>query len=342
MLTYVLAVLGACANATSSVLQRKANRQAPKRQNLSLKLIWSLAHEPVWFGGVLAVIAGFLLQAAALGNGQLSVVEPILVVELPFTLILASRVFRIRLHRREWGSAAAMTVGLAGMLYALSPAGGRPQSVPWYAWVIGIGINLAFVAALVAWGRRGPAGRGPHTGQSSGLQAAVLAVAAGAAFGLTAALIKGMTSAFSRGFGALFTSWQLYAMIVAGVLAMFLLQSAMNAGRLVAAQPGLTLSDPIVSILWGVLVFHEQVRGGVYIIPAIIGGLVMASAVVALAGSPLLSEQPGQGEPGQGEPGQGGPGQGETQAQAEPHERHEGHAERPERPVRGASRSGRR
>ncbi len=76
MLTYILAVLAACANAVSSVLQRKANREAPQQQNLSPKLIWSLAHEPAWFGGVVAIAVGFLLQASALGNGKLSVVEP--------------------------------------------------------------------------------------------------------------------------------------------------------------------------------------------------------------------------------------------------------------------------
>jgi drug/metabolite transporter (DMT)-like permease len=288
-MTYLLAVLAACANATSSVLQRKAGSQVPQRQNLSLRLVWSLLHQPVWFGGMLAVIAGFLLQAAALGNGQLSVVEPILVFELPATLILAWRVFGARMHRREWGAAVAMTAGLAGLLYALSPSGGRPESVRWYAWLTGIGVNLAFVAVMVGWGRRGPAGRGPHTGQSSALQAAVLAVAAGAAFGLTAALMKGMTAAFSRGWAVLFGSWQLYAMIAVGALAMFLMQSAMNAGRLVAAQPGLTLTDPVVSILWGVLVFGERVRGGWFPVLAVICGLIVAFAVVALAGSPLLS-----------------------------------------------------
>jgi drug/metabolite transporter (DMT)-like permease len=285
----VLAVLAACANATSSVLQRKANRKAPQRQNLSPKLIWSLAHEPVWFGGILAVIAGFLLQATALSNGQLSVVEPILVLELPATLILASRVFRTRMHKREWGSTVAMTAGLAGMLYFLSPSAGRTESVRWYAWIVGIGLNLALVAVMVAWGRRRPAARGRDGGGSSAPRAAVLAVAAGSAFGLTAALMKGMTNAYARGFSALFTSWQLYGMIAAGALGMFLVQSAMNAGGLIAAQPGLTLSDPIVSILWGVLVFHEQVRGGWFIAPEIASGLIMASAVVVLARSPLLS-----------------------------------------------------
>lgn len=295
-MTYLLAVLAACANATSSVLQRKAGRRVPQGQNLSLRLIGSLLHQPVWFGGILAVTVGFLLQAAALGNGQLSVVEPVLVLELPFTLLLATRVFHARLHRREWGAVAAMSAGLAGLLYALSPAAGNPKGVRWYAWVIGIGVNLAFVAAMTAWGRRGPAGRGPDTGQSSALQAAVLAVGAGAAFGLTAALIKGMTSTFSRGIGVLLTSWQLYAMIAAGVGAMFLVQSAMNAGRLVAAQPGLTLTDPVVSVLWGVLVFHEQVRTGWFLLLAVTGGVIIAGAVVVLARSPLLSGESGQEE----------------------------------------------
>ena len=296
MLTYLLAVLAACANATSSVLQRKANRVAPQRQNLSLQLIWSLAHQPVWFGGVLALIAGFLLQATALGNGELSVVEPILVLELPATLILASRVFGSRMRMREWGSAAAMTASLAGLLYFLSPSAGQTENVRWYIWITAIGVNLALIAVLVAWGRRGPAGGGGKRDESSALQAAVLAVAAGCTFGLTAALMKGMTGTFSGGIGALLTHWQLYGMIATGVLGMFLVQSALNAGRLIAAQPGLTLSDPIVSILWGIFVFDEKVRGGWFIVLAVISGLVMAAAIVVLARSPLLSDQSAQAE----------------------------------------------
>jgi drug/metabolite transporter (DMT)-like permease len=70
---------------------------------------------------------------------------------------------------------------------------------------------------------------------------------------------------------------------------MFLTQSAMNAGRLVVAQPALTLTDPVVSILWGVLAFHEKVRGGWYAIFAGVCGIVIAVGVVTLARSPLLS-----------------------------------------------------
>ena len=68
MLSYLLAVLAACANATSSVLQRKANQKVPQDENASLKQIRRLLHEPVWFGGVAAITVGFLLQASALGR----------------------------------------------------------------------------------------------------------------------------------------------------------------------------------------------------------------------------------------------------------------------------------
>lgn len=40
----------------------------------------------------------------------------------------------------------------------------------------------------------------------------------------------------------------------------FLLQKALQAGRLVASQPALTLSNPVVSVVFGVAVFDEHLR----------------------------------------------------------------------------------
>lgn len=278
MLAYLFAVLAACANATSSVMQRAANRRLPSERNLSVKLIWSLLHEPVWFCGVGALCAGFGLQVAALRFGPLTLVEPILVVELPLTLLVASRVFRHRLGRREWAVIVAMTAGLAGLLYSLSPRGSG-TAVTSYRWAGGIGANLALIAVGVWWARRYAAGE---------RRAALLGAAGGSAFGLTAALMKGMTREFADGAVAVLTGWQVYAMVAAGLLGMFLTQSALNAGQLIAAQPGLTLMDPAVSVLWGVLVYGEQVRTGAFIIAEVACAVVTAAAVVALARSPLL------------------------------------------------------
>jgi drug/metabolite transporter (DMT)-like permease len=299
LLSPFLAVLAAIANGLASVLQRKAARDQPVSENLSLRLMWHLLHRPAWFAGILSVIVGFLLQAVALGKGRLSIVEPVLVLELPATLILAALVFRSRLNVREWGAAVAMTAGLAALLYALSPSGGSSTDVPWQRWLTAVGLNLAVVAAGVLWAVSVPAGA---------RRAAILGATTGCAFGLTAALIKGMTVTAEQGMASLFTSWQLYAMIVSGFGAMFLLQSAMNAGRLLATQPGLTLVDPVISILWGIFVFREHARGGWYIALALAGAGVVTASVIALARSPLLSGESGRHEGDQEDGGEAGAG----------------------------------
>ena len=285
MLSYLLAVLAAVANASSAVLQRRANRRIPRKQNLSWRLIVSLLHQPVWFGGIAAICAGFLLQAVALGAGQLSTVEPILILELPLTLVLAARVFGQPMRRREWFSAAAMTASLGTLLFLLQPSPGRSAQVAWYVWVAGIGANLALVGVLVVVARQWPAHRA-----GGAYRAGLLGAAAGANFGLTAALMKGMTGTFTGGLGHLLTSWPVYGMIGAGVVGMFLVQSALNAGSLLAAQPGLTMADPVLSVCWGVLVFGEHVRAGSFILAELACIAVLVAAVIALARSPLLAE----------------------------------------------------
>lgn len=285
MLSALLAVLAAVANALASVLQRKAAKDQPANETLTLRLILHLLRRPVWLAGIGSVIAGFLLQAAALSNGQISVVEPLLIMELPVTLVFSSLVFHSRLGGREWGTSVVMTAGLAGVLLFLAPRAGTSTHVSGFAWGVGIAANLLVVAAAVLWARRGRSAAG---------QAAVLGIATGCGFGLTAALIKGVTEAYAQGFAVLFTSWQLYAMVAAGIGSMFLLQSAVNSGRLLAAQPGFTLADPVVSVAWGVFVFDERIRTGFFLLLAFLSAAVVAAATVVLARSPLLSGEAGR------------------------------------------------
>jgi len=296
VLTYLFAVPAGCANASSSVLQRKADSTEPGQGNLSLRLIMDLLRNPIWFLGIL--MAGFGLQAAALSSGPLAEVEPILIIELPITLLLVGAVYGQRLQGREWTAAAAMTAGLAGLLYFAAPAGGSSLRVRWSVWAIGIGVSLVAIGALVELGRRG----------SSIRRAALLGVAAGSTFGLTAAFIKAVTNAASaHGLVAIFRTWQTYAMVAAGGFTMFLLQSALNAGPLVAAQPGLTAANPVLAFLWGVLVFGESVRSEFYLLLAAAAAGVVGWAVFRLSHSSLLA---GDDEDGDGD----GDGDGEEHA----------------------------
>ncbi|HKS53010.1 MAG TPA: DMT family transporter [Pseudonocardiaceae bacterium] len=279
MLSLALAVLAALGNATASVLQRKADRDEPEGQSTGLILLWRLAHRPAWLGGIAALIVAFLLQAAALTTGPIALVQPILVLELVFTLLLASMVFHSRLHAREWTAITGMTAGLASMLYALQPGGGSPTRASTVAWVSGIGASLAVAGLFVVLGYR-----------EQGIpRAAYLGLATGIGFGFIAALVAGIGAIYgASGIGGLLRAPQTYLVIVLGPVFFFLLQKSLQAGRLVASQPALTLANPLVSVAFGFAVFNEHLRAGAWLILALFGAGLIIACTVLLARSPLL------------------------------------------------------
>lgn len=280
VISVVLALLAAVSNATSNVLQRKANMDQPSDAALSLRLLGRLAHRPVWLAGIGAVTVSFLLQASALRAGALVGVQPIIVLELPFTLFAAVVVLRARVQRYQWLAVAMMVGGLVLLLAGLDPTVGAsrlPSGGTWFVGLVTTG-TVVGVLVLLSLRRHGPT------------RAALLGCATGVEFGMTAALMKGMTATYASGLSAVFTSWTTYAMVVTGIGGMFLLQNALQAGRLVMAQPGVTLLDPVTAVLWGVLAFNEHVSGGMWRALAGAGMLAMAAGAVLLGRSLALVE----------------------------------------------------
>jgi len=281
MVSLGLAVLAAACNALSSVLQRKANIAEAKRRRFGLSLLLHLLVQPAWLAGVSAMIASFVLQATALSLGTLSAVEPVLVLELPLSLILGAVLIENRLHTRDWVASAAMALGLALLIAVLSPHGGDAQDVSTATLLLTLAATIAGVVVMVLAGRFGPRRS----------RAALFGSAAGSGFGITAGLLKFAMAELSAG-GAvgLFSAWQTYGAVVFGIGSLVLVQAALNAGTLVAAQPGITLLDPLVSVLWGAVVVGERTRTGPVLLLAVFGGTVVVTAVVWLAEAAARTE----------------------------------------------------
>jgi drug/metabolite transporter (DMT)-like permease len=276
-LSVLLALVASASNATSNIIQRIANRDEQNVATLSLRLVKDLLHRPLWFAGIGTVTFSFLLQATALRFGALALVEPLLAFELPLTFVGAAVVLKAPLGQREWTSAAVMTLGLAGLIFFLDPHGGH-KSAPLVVWALGLSVSEGVVAALVVAGWR----------TAGDARAAFYGAATGIQFGTTAALMNGAVAHVERPV-VLFTTWQTYAMAASGIFGLFLLQNAMQAGKILAAQPGITLLDPVVAILWGIVVFHEHSTarpGGLAM--AGLGGLLMIAGGVLLSRSPIL------------------------------------------------------
>jgi drug/metabolite transporter (DMT)-like permease len=279
LLSYLFAAIASFGNALANVMQRKASLQKAPGTEFGGRFLIGLLHNPTWILGFTGMVASFAFQAVALSLGQLSAVETIITLEVPLTLLVASRVFGGRLTRQEWAAIGLMTAGMIALIGALNPRPGDEVAVdgPTYA-AAGFG-TAAMILALIAVSRT----------KSGALRTVCLGAAAGTSFGLTATLIKETVAQYDvNGIVGVFTTWQTYMAAVNGILGILLMQWALHSGPLIAAQPGFTLMDPLVSILWGVLVYNEMTRTGGWLVLASAGGIAIIAGVVALARSPLF------------------------------------------------------
>jgi drug/metabolite transporter (DMT)-like permease len=272
LIPVALSLAGAALNATASVAQRAESRKESDEGGSMLRMLLDLAARPGWWVGIAAMIGGFACEAVALTVGQIAIVEPVMIIELPLTIIGARLFLGRRPARGAWASIVALAAAVAVFVAALAPEGGDPSGVGFGVWLLAGGLTAGVAVVCLLLGRRSRRSR-----------AALLGIATGATFALMSALVSGVGAIYGDGgLDAVLQSWQTYAAVVAGPASFFLLQKALHAGSLVASQPGFTLVNPLVSVFWGVLVFGETVRSGIWPILAGIAAMGIVTATVAL------------------------------------------------------------
>ena len=133
----LLAVAASFCTATASIAQRQGAKNVRTSGGFDVGLIVRLAQRPVWLLGIASMILGFGFQLTALRFGALALVQPILALEL--LLVFGYMAFagqrRVRIKRRDWLAAAAMSAGVAGFIALASPSGGRPHATG-SAWLL--------------------------------------------------------------------------------------------------------------------------------------------------------------------------------------------------------------
>jgi len=274
----VLALLAAGANALATVLQRLGIEEVAPKPGTSRNLIAGIVKKPIWVAGLALAAVSFLLQAVALSLGDLSTVQPVMVTELLFLLVILGIWFRRPLGWREWIGASGASIGL-GVFLALSAAVGghdRPQVEDWILLLVASGgaIGIAVIAS----------GRG-----SRSWRAACLGVAGGVSFALTAAFVKTVADQWDRGPVGVLTHWQAYGVAISGLLGLVISQHALDAGPVAASQSALLIVNPVSSIVMGIWLFGDRLRLGGYreLLEGISLGVMFFSLFV-LSHSPLI------------------------------------------------------
>lgn len=257
--------------AVASVLQHREARGAPRGTGLRIRLLFHLATRPVWLVGLAFAGVGLVLHGLALSMGQLAVVQPLLLSGLLFALPASMLLDRRRPSLAEWLWALTLVAAIAAFLLSSRPTAHHGQAANGrLGYMVLAG---AFLAALTT-----------GLGRSSRRHAAFFyGLAAGVAYGLTAALIKRVASSTSHPV-QLLSSWPVYVLVVIGAAALVLNQAAYQAGPLVASLPPLTMSEPIVATVIGVAAFNEHLaHGPLALLAEAASGCVVAYATIQLA-----------------------------------------------------------
>jgi drug/metabolite transporter (DMT)-like permease len=284
----VLALIASGFTATASVAQRRAAAPAPEKLSFSLHLVGYLLRRPVWFLGIVSMILGFVFQVAALRVGSLSLVQPLIATELVIVFGVIALQDRHRVHGRDWLSALGMVFGLGVFLALARPRGGHSHSSP-SMWIFA-GLSTMVLAGLLTVLAYLP-GRAGHP-PSAGRKAALLGIAAATGFGFVAAVVKELSTHLSQGPAGVFLNWSPYVLLLSGAASMFLASNAFQAGSLAASQPGLTIVDPLVASLLGIVLFGERLdHHPAAVVGEVLAAMVLVVSVVILSRSPLVQEE---------------------------------------------------
>jgi drug/metabolite transporter (DMT)-like permease len=269
----LLALGSALCVALGDVLQQRAAERINAPSLRLPQLLAKLARIRRWRMGVLILVVSIGLQAAALNQGSVLLVQALLVLSLLFALPISARLARRPVTPREWIWGIVLTAAVIVIVTVGNPQSGRAYA-SFHTWAVVVAVlGPLLIGSIVAariWG---------------GTLAAVLfAFVSGSLWGVFAVLTKGAVHRLSDGGWAVFRSAELYAWLLVAVGGFIWEQSAFRAGALTASMPTLEVSQPVVAAVLGVVVLGETLNTGhAGMITLALAVLVVTAATVELA-----------------------------------------------------------
>lgn len=272
-----LSVVAACCYAVAATLQHGAVSTVADGTGARLRLadLRAVARRRRWLLGLLAMCGGAALHAVALSMSPLLVIQPIGVLAIGLTVALAVRSGRARAERTTVLAVAASTLGVV-LFVVLAAPGAQDTDVPAATANLvplpsGLVVVALAVAALLSRGW---------------LRCPLFATAAGVSYGTVSVLTR-VVSRHLREFGL---SGLPLGAVLGGVVAIVVggwcIQQAYAGGRPDTVLACQTVVDPLVGVLFGVVVFHEATGAG---FGTVLGEL--AAAVLAVSGVLVLARR---------------------------------------------------
>lgn len=280
----LLALIAACSFAFGTVLQQKGTLETNGPDDAGAKSSWLLEilKKPVWLGGMLLQVAGWVLQAVALDLGPLMVIQAITTLSLVIALPIGVWLTKQRIDRNVGVGAGLITGGIVVFLSVGSPKAGtnHPSAAAWWTSCLVIAVLVGTFALL---------GRS----RSGATRALLFGAAAGFGFALQSAVTKDFVTEVGGGVAALLADWSIYVLIASALSGFVLQQSALKTGVLAPAMASSNAVSLFGGVVLGAVIYGEtlshgtghNVAGAVGLLLAIVGIVLLARAQAPAAGS---------------------------------------------------------
>jgi drug/metabolite transporter (DMT)-like permease len=270
----VLLALGAAFFiAIGDVIHQRSAHEVTDEPVSHIGLFTRLLRDRQWWLGSGVAAAGFALQAAALGLGSVLLVQALLVTSLLFALPINARLTHHRVTRWEWLWAALLAASVVVIVTVGNPTAGhsRASLETWTAVAVVMGPALVLcVLGAQVW--------------SGSISAVLLGLVSGALWGLFAVLTKGVVDRLDDGLWTLLRTPELYVWALVAIAGTAFQQSSFRAGSLTASLPTMTVAEPVVASVLGIVVLGEALRPDEADELTLIGAVaVMVVATAALA-----------------------------------------------------------
>jgi drug/metabolite transporter (DMT)-like permease len=250
--------------AGGSALQQRAAGAAAADDESGIRLVVRLARRPAWLIGLVLSAGAFSMHAVALRLGNLALVQPVIVSGIVFAVLVRAGIDRRLPSRREIVWSVVTWAGLALFITVMPPMPDNPPE-PKNAAIFVI-VVVTVVGSLMAMARL------LHSDRRRGV---LLGAGAGAMFGLVAGLLKLFLTQASSGWIDGFLHWSPWALLAVGGCAILLNQRAYQVVELSVSAPVLNVTQVIVAIGFGLIVFRERLSETPVILAAELVGLLL-------------------------------------------------------------------
>ena len=279
-LAIVVMVLASLFFATGATLQHtvigtmvdhKADNKTMNRRQLV-----GMVTNKRWLGALLVVVMGFLLHVTAITMAPVTVIQPLGILAVPWSILMAAKIHGHRITGQMW-LAVAITLSGIVMFTSIAAANAAPDhNTDPVAVLRGSAVvyALGFFFAVLAW-----------RGRSALWRSLLWATAGSCLFGLSSALIKAL-SVMLRQPGFMFSTW-FWVLGILFVLTLgtggLMIQQGYACGPAEVVVGSMDTTDPIVGVAFGLVLLGEGVN-----IDTIEGIFMVIAALIAVSGVVIL------------------------------------------------------